>query len=107
MIAEGRDIRLKGGSVSGFNTGVIGIVLLDDLSTAEEGTDWVAKWRKLQEVVGHEKQTVVPYEQIDSLLCLVNTIRNFFSLKNWAGIESILVSLTLGKFALETWVCNC
>jgi hypothetical protein len=31
QIFEGRDIRLKGSSVLGFNTGVIGIVLLEDL----------------------------------------------------------------------------
>ena len=41
-VLEGRDIRLQGSSVKLFNKGVIGIVLLDNLTTAEEGGGIVA-----------------------------------------------------------------
>jgi hypothetical protein len=51
-IYEGRDIRFKGSSVLEYNTGVIGVVLLNNLTTSEEGDDLVAFGREKLESLG-------------------------------------------------------
>ena len=61
VIYEGRDIRLKGSNVRNYNTGVIGIVLLNNLTTAEEGDDLVAFGRETLESWGHNTTKHYPY----------------------------------------------
>lgn len=84
-VLEGRDIRLRASSVKGFNTGVIGIVLLDNLTTAEEGEDVVSKWRIALEYYGTDTTNVIPATQIDSLLHLVEALKSVFVIQRFGG----------------------
>ena len=84
-VLEGRDIRLRASSVKGFNTGVIGIVLLDNLTTAEEGEDVVSKWRIALEYYGTDTTNLIPATQIDSLLHLVEALKSVFVIQRFGG----------------------
>ncbi|MFJ7316426.1 N-acetylmuramoyl-L-alanine amidase [Pseudomonas sp. NPDC098747] len=84
-VLEGRDIRLRASSVRGFNTGVIGIVLLENLTTAEEGGDVVAKWRETLELYGSNTTNVIPAIQIDALLHLVEALKSVFVIERFGG----------------------
>jgi hypothetical protein len=84
-VLEGRDIRLHGSSVKLFNTGVIGIVLLENLTTAEEGGDMVAKAREALEFVGYNTTNVMPAAQIDALLHLVDALKSVFVIERFGG----------------------
>lgn len=77
-IFEGRDIRFKGSSVHNYNTGVIGIVLLENLTTAEEGGDMVAFARQTLETMKGNMDQKIPAVQIDSLLNLVQALTRVF-----------------------------
>jgi hypothetical protein len=66
-IYEGRDVRLKGSSVHNFNTGVIGIVLLNNLTTAEEGADALALGRHPLSTLASARPT--PFLQLRSMDC--------------------------------------
>lgn len=84
-IYEGRDVRLKGSSVHNFNTGVIGIVLLNDLTTAEEGADALALGRQSLEYLGFSTTNTLPAAQIDGLLNLIEALKSVFFIKNFGG----------------------
>ncbi|MGY2293265.1 peptidoglycan recognition protein family protein [Pseudomonas sp. SDO528_S397] len=66
-VFEGRDIRFKGSSVHNYNTGVIGIVLLENLTTAEEGGDMVAFARQALESISGNMDQKISAIQIDTL----------------------------------------
>ncbi|MHC8368178.1 peptidoglycan recognition protein family protein [Pseudomonas sp. ZT5P21] len=72
-------------SVKLFNTGVIGIVLLENLTTAEEGGDIVAKGREALEFVGYSTTNVIPAAQIDALLHLVEALKSVFVIERFGG----------------------
>jgi hypothetical protein len=84
-ILEGRDIRLQASSVKLFNKGVIGIVLLENLTTAEEGDDLVAKGRETLELFGHNTTNVIAPPQIDALLSLIIVLKSLFVIKRFGG----------------------
>ncbi|MCY1358598.1 N-acetylmuramoyl-L-alanine amidase [compost metagenome] len=84
-VYEGRDIRLKGSSVLSYNTGVIGIVLLNNLTTAEEGDDLVALGRKSLEYVGINTTNSIPTLQIDAALNLITALKSVFVIKRFSG----------------------
>jgi hypothetical protein len=84
-VLEGRDIRLQASSVKLFNKGVIGIVLLDNLTTAKEGGDVVAKWRETLEYYGNNTSNVIPATQIDALLHLVEALKSVFVIERFGG----------------------
>jgi uncharacterized Zn-binding protein involved in type VI secretion len=63
-VFEGRDIRFKGSSVHNYNTGVIGIVLLEKLTTANEGGDMVALARQALEAINGDMDQKIPAIQI-------------------------------------------
>lgn len=84
-IYEGRDIRLKGSSVKLFNTGVIGIVLLNNLTTAEEGEDLVAMGRQSLEKLGVSTTNRIPPLQIDATLTLISALKAVFIIKHFGG----------------------
>ena len=84
-VLEGRDIRLQASSVKLFNTGVIGIVLLENLTTAEEGGDIVAKGRETLEYFGYSTTNVIPAAQIDALLHLVEALKSVFVIERFGG----------------------
>lgn len=85
VIYEGRDIRLKGSSLIGYNTGVIGIVLLEDMTTAEEGRDAIATARVLMENLGLNTQSTIPKPQTDSLKILVSVLKDLFLINTLGG----------------------
>lgn len=97
VIYEGRDIRLKGSHVRQYNTGVIGIVLLNNLSTAEEGGDIVAWGRQGMEYLGVNTTNTIPGPQIDSVLTLISALKNVFVIKNFGGHREYPNQLSEGK----------
>lgn len=85
QILEGRDIRLQGSSVLKYNTGLIGIVLLENLTTPEEGSDWVAKGRVALDSIGYSTTNVIPAAQIDALMHLIEALKSVFVIKHFGG----------------------
>lgn len=85
MILEARDLRLKGGHLSGYNSGVIGIVLLEDLSTPEEGDDVIAAARQVMEYAGVNTRNSVPDAQRRSLLMLIEALSDLFNIRALGG----------------------
>ena len=84
-VFEGRDIRFKGSSVHNYNTGVIGIVLLENLTTAEEGGDMVALARQTLEAMNGDMNQKIPALQIDSLLNLIQALTRVFRVTTLGG----------------------
>ncbi|MBA5980248.1 N-acetylmuramoyl-L-alanine amidase [Pseudomonas sp. MD195_PC81_125] len=85
QVYEGRDIRLQGSSVLKFNTGLIGIVLLENLTTPEEGGDWVAKGRVALDSLGYSTTNVIPAAQITALIHLIDALKSVFVIKHFGG----------------------
>lgn len=85
QIFEGRDIRLQGSSVLKFNTGLIGIVLLENLTTPEEGGDWVAKGRVALDSIGYSTTNVIPDAQVVALMHLIDALKSVFVIKHFGG----------------------
>lgn len=85
QVFEGRDIRLQGSSVLKFNTGLIGIVLLENLTTPEEGGDWVAKGRVALDSIGYSTTNVIPDAQIVALIHLIDALKSVFVIKHFGG----------------------
>lgn len=85
QILEGRDIRFQGSSVLKYNTGLIGIVLLDNLTTPEEGGDWVAKGRVALDSIGYSTTNVIPAAQTDALMHLIDALKSVFVIKHFGG----------------------
>jgi len=85
QVYEGRDIRLQGSSVLKFNTGLIGIVLLENLTTPEEGGDWVAKGRVALDSLGYSTTNVIPAAQITALMHLIDALKSVFVIKHFGG----------------------
>lgn len=81
FIFEGRDIRYKGRHVKELNTGIVGIVLLANLTTVEEGGDAYAKIRTgVKEKTGYEDVQIIPSRQIDALIALVGVLKSAFDI---------------------------
>jgi hypothetical protein len=97
VIYEGRDIRLKGSSVRNYNTGVIGIVLLSNLTTADEGDDLVAFGREALESWGHNTTNIIPAAQIDGMVNLVKALKSVFVIKHFGGHREYPGQLSDGK----------
>lgn len=85
VVYEGRDIRLKGENVLRYNTGVIGIVLLNNLTTAEEGEDMIALGREGLEHIGINTTNTITALQIDAVLNLITALKNVFVIKRFGG----------------------
>lgn len=85
QILEGRDIRFQGSSVLKYNTGLIGVVLLENLTTPEEGGDWVAKGRVALDNIGYSTTNVIPAAQIDALMHLIDALKSVFVIKHFGG----------------------
>jgi len=85
QVYEGRDIRLQGSSVLKFNTGLIGIVLLENLTTPEEGGDLVAKGRVALDSLGYSTTNVIPAAQITALMHLIDALKSVFVIKHFGG----------------------
>lgn len=84
-IYEGRDIRFKGEHVRNFNTGVIGIVLLENLAEPGEGGDGVAKVKSFLNAIGINQHPEVPSVQKDSAEKFVRVLREVFKISVLGG----------------------
>ncbi|AMP14594.1 peptidoglycan recognition family protein [Collimonas pratensis] len=84
-VFEGRDIRFKGEHVHNYNTGVIGIVLLENLAEPEEGGDTVSAVRKFFSAMGANEQPVVPAAQSESATKFIAILREFFAITTLGG----------------------
>jgi hypothetical protein len=84
-IYEGRDIRFKGSSVDKYNTGLIGIVLLNNRTTAEEGNDGIAVFNIAKKYLGIGSSDKIPALQIDATLKLLTALNSFFLIKHFGG----------------------
>lgn len=96
-IFEGRDIRFKGENVHNYNTGVIGIVLLENLTTSEEGGDGVSVVRRVLNKIGLDPRPTVPDFQLQSLVKFVNILREFFYVNTIGGHREFPRQLGEGK----------
>ncbi|MBR8450138.1 N-acetylmuramoyl-L-alanine amidase [Burkholderia multivorans] len=96
-VFEGRDIRFKGENVHNYNTGVIGIVLLEDLSEPGEGRDGVATVAKLLGAIGLKHRPLVPELQKSSLATFIRIIREFFHIDTLGGHREFPGQLGKGK----------
>lgn len=85
VIYEGRDIRLKGSNVRNYNTGVIGIVMLNNLTTAEEGGGIVAIHRQLKESLGYNTTNAIPGAQTKGVQDLLAALRSVFVIRHFGG----------------------
>jgi hypothetical protein len=84
-IYEGRDVRFKGGHLKKFNTGVIGIVILENLTEPDEGGDAVAKVRTLLNSMGFNQQPRTPSVQKESAEKFIKVLREFFKISALGG----------------------
>lgn len=84
-VFEGRDIRFKGEHVHNYNTGVVGIVLLENLAEPEEGGDTVSAVRKFFSAMGANEQPVVPAAQSESATKFIAILREFFAITTLGG----------------------
>lgn len=97
VIYEGRDIRLKGSHVRQYNTGVIGVVLLNNLSAADEGGDIVALGRQGLEFFGVRTTSSIPGSQVDSVMILISALKSVFVIKHFGGHREYPNQLSEGK----------
>lgn len=84
-IYEGRDIRFKGEHLYLYNTGVIGIVLLDNLTEPDEGGDGVSTVLKILDSVGLARKPKVDDRQRQSLTKFIAILRDFFHIHALGG----------------------
>ncbi len=96
-VFEGRDIRFKGESVHNYNTGVIGIVLLENLSAPYEGNDGVAAIRTLLDRVGFIQRPKIVERQQRALRTLIDILREFFFIETLGGHREFPGQLGEGK----------
>ncbi|WP_256721682.1 peptidoglycan recognition family protein [Pseudomonas putida] len=96
-VFEGRDIRFKGSSVHNYNTGVIGIVLLENLTTAGEGGDLVALARQALETMNGNMDQEIPAVQINALLNLVQALTSVFGVTVLGGHREFPMQAGEGK----------
>jgi hypothetical protein len=85
QVFEARDIRLKGSHVLSFNTGVVGIVLLENLTTPEEGGDIIADGRIALSQIGISTTNEIPHAQVDALMHLIIALKSVFFIESFGG----------------------
>jgi hypothetical protein len=96
-VFEGRDIRFRGENVHNNNTGVIGVVLLENLAAPDEGHDGVAMVRKLLDAIGFNEQPLPPVKQKQSLEAFIAILRDFFFINTLGGHREFPGQLGEGK----------
>lgn len=83
-IYEGRDIRFKGESVANFNAGLIGVVLLENLTQPGEAKDTMEKFRVILGAVGISAPDLPP-QQMATLNKFIPILQEFFKIKTLGG----------------------
>ena len=96
-VFEGRDIRFKGETVHNYNTGVIGIVLLENLADPGEGHDGVAKITRFLGSIGFKQKPQVPEKQRSSVAAFISILREFFYINTIGGHREFPGQLGEGK----------
>lgn len=96
-VFEGRDIRFKGENVHNYNTGVIGIVLLENLAAPDEGRDGVAMIRKFLDTIGFNERPQEPDKQKQTLEAFITILREFFYIDTLGGHREYPGQLGEGK----------
>jgi len=96
-IFEGRDLRLKGSSVLHYNSNVIGIVLLEDLTTPNEVGDLVDEAKDFMAVWGYKTQSEAPSRQVEALNALLDVIQSFFTIEVLGGHREFPKQIDEGK----------
>lgn len=96
-VFEGRDIRFKGENVHNYNTGVIGVVMLENLTDPEEGGDGVAKVRTILDSIGFKQRPQIPETQKNSLKTFIAILRDFFYINTLGGHREFPGQLGEGK----------
>ncbi|MCY1515217.1 hypothetical protein D9M68_497930 [compost metagenome] len=84
-VYEGRDIRLKGGSVRKYNTGVVGIVFLNNLTSVDEGNDIWSMGRETLRRLGVNISNSMSISQIDAAVNLASALKSVFVIKRLGG----------------------
>lgn len=84
-IYEGRDIRFKGSHLSRYNTGVVGIVLLENLAEPEDSSDVISDGLSFFKAIGMGRSIVLPESQKKSITDLIKVIENLFAIKKLGG----------------------
>lgn len=84
-IYEGRDIRFKGSHLSRYNSGAIGIVLLQNLAEPEDSNDVVGVGLSFLKAIGMGRSIALLDEQKKSAVNLVRVINKFFKLEKLGG----------------------
>ncbi|SAL34266.1 hypothetical protein AWB68_01554 [Caballeronia choica] len=80
-----------------YNTGVIGIVLMENLTVPDEGRDGVAMVRKFLDAIGVNKRPQVPEKQKQSLEAFIAILREFFYINTLGGHREFPGQLGEGK----------
>ncbi|SAK99026.1 hypothetical protein AWB81_05661 [Caballeronia arationis] len=80
-----------------YNTGVIGIVLLENLTTPDEGRDGIAMVRELFDAIGFNERTRVPERQKQSLEAFIAILREFYYIDTLGGHREFPGQLGEGK----------
>lgn len=96
-VFEGRDIRFQGENVHNHNTGVIGIVLLENLTALNEGHDAVTSLRKLLGKVGIGRDPAIPDRQREAIFKFTNVLCEFFHIHTLGGHREFPGQLGEGK----------
>lgn len=85
IVYEGRDIRFKASGVELYNTGVISIVLLNNLTTPEEGGDYTAWGRSVLDAIGFSTTNSIPLQQANATLDFVIALKSAFNITQLGG----------------------
>jgi uncharacterized Zn-binding protein involved in type VI secretion len=85
VVYEGRDIRFKGEHLMLYNSNAIGIVLLNNLSTHEEGGDFVAWARTALHRFGFNTTKPVPDLQASATINLIMALKDVFHINQFGG----------------------
>jgi uncharacterized Zn-binding protein involved in type VI secretion len=85
IVYEGGDIRFKASGVELYNTAVISIVLLNNLTTTEEGGGPTAWGRSVLDAIGFSTTNEIPLQQADATLNLVNALKSVFNITRLGG----------------------
>lgn len=84
-IFEGRDIRFKGEHLRLYNSNVIGIVLLDNLTSPEQGGGLTALARTTFTHFGINTTMQVPNTQQAATINLIRTLNSVFLIEHFGG----------------------
>lgn len=84
VVYEGRDIRFKGQHLYKYNTGAIGIVLLENLTDPEEKLDTVGVFMSIGRKLG-SKPPVIPEVQKNALKLLIKILGWYFRIEKLGG----------------------